>query len=106
MLRKRNTERNRGADYIISLEECENLIGMEQDLDRILDADKIAEIINTYLQAAPGRHRQIFIDRFYLGRSLKETAEHLGVSLATVKRELGKMRQNLKRLLEKEGIDL
>ena len=106
VFRKRNAKRSPDRDSMISLEECGELIGSAQEIDRMIDSKIAQEIIQGYLGHAPIRYQQVFIDRFYLNRTIKETARHLGISVATVKRVIAEMRKELRRRLEEGGVGL
>ena len=103
VFRKRNAKRSPERDSMISLEECGELIGSAQEIDRMIDSKIAQEIIQGYLGHAPIRYQQVFIDRFYLNRTIKETARHLGISVATVKRVIAEMRKELRRKFEEGG---
>ena len=106
VFRKRNAKRSPDRDSMISLDECGELIGSAQEIDRMIDSKIAKEIIEGYLEHAPIRCQQVFIDRFYLNRTIKETARHLEISVATVKRVIAEMRKELRRQLEEGGVGL
>ncbi len=70
------------------------------------EAREIGRIINEYVAGLPERRRYVFIDRFYLSEPVEEIARDLGVSSATVYRDLDYLRDELKKVLEENEVYL
>ncbi len=70
------------------------------------DASEVGEAINKFVRGLPKRQRYIFIERFYLSESVESIASELNVSMATVYREIERIKKDLKRYLERSGIYL
>ena len=70
------------------------------------DAAEVGEVINKFVRGLAKRQRYIFIERFYLSESVESIANELNVSMATVYREIERIKKDLKRYLERSGIYL
>ena len=80
--RARRAERRGGGAQAVQLEDA--LLISEAQIDAITDLDEALQ----RLEKVDPRQSEILEQRFFGGLSLEETAEAVGVSLATVKREL------------------
>jgi RNA polymerase sigma factor (TIGR02999 family) len=80
--RARKAAKRGGGEPLVELDE--SIWGPGVDLDAVTELDQALE----RLQAMDARQSQILEQRYFGGLSLEETAGAVGVSLATVKREL------------------
>ena len=64
----------------------------------------LTSILNKFLYAQPKLRRNIFISRYWYLYSIREIAELYGLSESKVKVLLFRMRNELKKYLEKENI--
>lgn len=78
---RRAARRGGGAEVV---EWDDNLVASDAQADALADLDEAL----TRLEAIDPRQGQIVEQRYFGGLTLEETAEAIGVSLATVKREL------------------
>lgn len=77
-----------------------------KDAECMFDERELAGIINGYVGSLSSRQRYIFMSRYYVNRSIAETAKKLGVSVSTVKKELASIKAGLKEKLLQEGYTL
>ena len=101
---KRNSVTKRGSGQVeIALSELENCIpdnaGVEQ-------AAVIVSVINRFLYADSPKNRNIFIRRYWYLCTIREIADSYEMSESNVKVLLFRMRSELKKQLEKEGVYL
>ena len=80
--RARKAAKRRGGEPLVQLDEA--VWGPGVDLDAVAELDAALK----RLEAMDARQSQILEQRYFGGLSLEETAGAVGVSLATVKREL------------------
>ena len=73
-------------------------------VDAHYDIKEIGRVINEYVKNLPERQRYIFIDRFYLAESVETISTDLSISVATVYREIEKIKQGLKIHLERNDV--
>ena len=71
-----------------------------------MNAQMIGNVINQYLRHTSQRKRYIFLSRYYSFRSIESIATALSVSTSTVKKDLQAIKAELRKKLEREGIDL
>ena len=73
---------------------------MEDALDRCV----IRDAINAFLRSLPKNDRFLFLRRYYYLDSCRQIARYTGMTESAVSTRLGRLRQQLKELLSKEGI--
>ena len=99
----RAEKRSRGADILFSeLEEClsdESLAALNED-------EGIVDAINRFLKTLDQENRILFVRRYYYMDSNEMLAKTFGMNDNTIRQRLFRMRENLKKFLEKEGIGL
>ena len=91
------------SEFTVSLSELEDFIADESNMEAEIEAKELAKIINHYVRSLPDRQMYIFVSRFYLADPLAKISKELGCSLSTVKREIGTIKNGLKKRLESEG---
>ena len=64
---------------------------------------ELARILGQFVKKLPERQQIIFLGRYYAFKTVREISRELDVSTSTVEKTLKSLRENLKRLLEKEG---
>ena len=99
-------EKRGGGQVALALEELAECVPGGTDAEIILENKAIAEILNRFLQSLPQRTREIFMLRYWYLCSNKKIAESMAISESNVKMTLLRARQQLKTLLEKEGVCL
>ena len=84
------------------LEEClsdESLAALNED-------EGIVDAINRFLKTLDQENRILFVRRYYYMDSNEMLAKTFGINDNTIRQRLFRMRENLKKFLEKEGIGL
>lgn len=72
--------------------------------EQIIDKTIIGDCISTYLHSQKKEKQFLFVRRYYYGDSIKTLAKHQGISENQVKVTLHRMRKDLKKALEEEGV--
>lgn len=104
---KRNSVAKRGSGQVeLALSELENCIPDNTDVERAAEDSLIASVINRFLYAHSLKTRNIFIRRYWYLCSIQDIAESYGMTESNVKVLLFRMRNELKKQLEREGIYL
>src|SRR5436190_11120975 len=93
----RRREKRGGGQVLISLDDSDALAVAHQRADELVELDEAL----ARLQTISDRQARIVECRFYGGMSVEETADALGVSPATVKREWALARAWLNRELQR-----
>ena len=95
----RSTQKAGGRDKNLPLEAAASL-GIEAQTDILLDLEKALQ----HLEKVSPRQSAVFVNRYFGGMNNEETAEALGISTATVKRDFRQARLWLAKALRDEKI--
>lgn len=90
---------------ILPLEELEESVQTDMSVEDEIAVRALAAVLNRFLSKLSERDEFIFVCRYYYCDPVKHIAAMLQIGEATVFRSLAKMKESLKELLEKEGID-
>lgn len=101
------TAQKRGAGQVpLVLDELQECIPAKERTDRIVDDLVLADILNRFLASLTAEKRKIFMRRYWYLSPVTEIASDFAISESKVKMSLLRSRNELKRFLEKEGVDL
>ena len=91
-----------GAVLLSELEEC--IPDKSGEVEQTLEAKELGKLLNRFLGTLELSDRRIFLSRYYEAMTAPQIAEKYGYTARQVKYRLEKLRMELKRTLEKEGI--
>lgn len=91
-----------GAELLLS--ELEDCIPSPDNVQRSVEAAELSELIARWLRGLEREDRALFIRRYWNGDSVKELAGELGVRPNALTKRLLRLREALRRSLEKEGV--
>ena len=91
------------SQLTLSLEEVKQL-GGEQSVEDVCEAKELGRMISEYVKNLNEEQQHIFIDHFYLAESVEKTASELHISTRTVYRKIERIKQDLKKYLERNGV--
>ena len=77
-----------------------------ESLDTLIESRRAAEVINLYLYGISAEKRKVFVMRYFFCDPVNDIADCLGMSVGQVKMSLFRTRKELKKLLEKEEIEI
>ncbi len=103
---EKTAKRRIPSEYTSSLEELSEAVSSVDSAEKAYDEAALAKLINKFLGTLQKRERYIFIGRFYMAKTLENIAEELGVNASTVHRELTRVKEKLKKHLERNGVDV
>lgn len=103
-LRARNAEKRGGSNLTLALEELEECLSARDDLQKELDAQILAEALNSFLEELSEIERRVFLCRYWCVDSLEVIAKQFGFSPSKVKSMLHRTREKLRKYLEKEEL--
>lgn len=92
------------SELTVSIEDMNETLHDYSMVDAHYDIKEIGRVINEYMKNLSDRQRYIFIDRFYLAESVETISADLSISVATVYREIEKIKQGLKIHLERNDV--
>lgn len=94
------------SELTVSMEDFNGVLTDEAYTDKTYEAEELGKIISDYVRSLSERRRYIFIGRYYMVDSVESLAKDLRVSVATVYREIDKIKQGLKSHLERSGLHI
>lgn len=104
---KRNHAAKRsGGQVEIALSELENCIPDVKGIEQVEEEALLVSVINRFLFAQTKTKRNIFIIRYWFLYSIRDIADMYGERESKIKALLFRMRNELKKYLEKEDIYL
>ena len=95
-----------GGQVEVVLSELADCIPVESDAEQAMEDELIVKALNAFLRNQPKEKRNIFLRRYWKLESIREIADSCGMSASKVTSLLLRMRRELKKYLEQEGISL
>ena len=102
---KAQTEKRGAGQIPLALDELSECIPA-QERDRVVDDMVLAQILDRFLDTLSEKPRRMFMQRYWYLRSIREIAQELGVGESRVKVTLHRAREQLRSMLEQEGIEV
>lgn len=91
-----------GAEVLLS--ELQDCVPAPESVQRTVEAGELARLIAGWLERLEREERVLFIRRYWNGDSVKSLAGELGLRPNAVTKRLLRLREGLRRELEREGI--
>ena len=88
------------------MEEIEACIADQKNIEEEIEVRELACIIESFLDTLTIENRVIFMRRYWYLSPIKEISTDYSISESKVKMSLLRSRNELRQLLEKEGINL
>ena len=101
--RDKQTAQRRDDRLTLCLQELESCLPAGS-MESVLDSCVIRDTVNGFLQGLTKNDRFLFLRRYYYLDSCRQIAKYAGMTESAVSTRLGRLRQQLKELLNKEGI--
>ena len=101
-----NADKRSAGQVPLVLEELQECIPSATSTEQVIDDLSLADLFNQFLSGLPEERRNIFMRRYWYLNSVKEIARDFAMSESKVKMSLLRSRNELKQLLEGEGIVL
>ena len=101
-----NAEKRGSGQTIFALAELQECIPSADNTENIVDDLALVEVLNRFLGGLSKERRIIFMRRYWYFCSIKEIASSYSISESKVKMSLMRSRNELRNILEKEGIVL
>ena len=102
--RRYTAEKRGGGEMAVALEELGECISSAESMEAHADEMMLTDILNRFLASLSAEQRKIFMRRYWYVCSVKEIADDYGITESKVKMSLLRTRNQLKAVLEKEGI--
>ena len=91
-----------GAELLLS--ELGDCVPAPENIQRTVEAEELGEYISRWLRGLDKEDRALFIRRYWNGDSVKSLAGEMGLRPNALTKRLLRLRENLRRTLEREGI--
>jgi RNA polymerase sigma-70 factor (ECF subfamily) len=105
-LKRQGAQKRGGGQAELALAELESCIPAAAGTEQIVDEIVLAAAVNQFLREQPRSDRNIFVGRYWHLYSIADLAQAYGMRESKVASLLLRMRNKLKRHLEKEGISV
>ena len=99
--RDHRAKRGGAENLAMELTEC---IPDSSSLAGELENKRIGEVINAFLSGLPSHRRVMFVLRYFYAKSIAEIAQATAESESSVKVTLHRLREQLRKILEKEDL--
>ena len=106
MYRHYTADKRGGSEMAIALDELGDCVSSVESMDDYTEKKVLVDALNNFLASLSAEHRKIFMRRYWYVSSVKEIAEDYSITESKVKMSLLRSRNQLKAVLEKEGIAL
>ncbi len=104
---KQYAAQKRGSGQtVLVLSELEDCTPGSSGVEQIVDEMVLKETLNNFLKALPKTNRIVFVQRYWFLRTIKEISKQFDMSESKVTSMLFRIRNELKKYLEKEGVVL
>ena len=104
---RHDSAKKRGSGQLsFALDELTDCIPATNTVEDVIDEIALVELMNRFLASLDCENRILFMRRYWYLSSIKEIADDYGLSESKVKMSLFRSRNQLKGLLEKEGVCL
>ena len=87
----------------LPLDELYDICDSDSDVESICDTHELSARISEFLKSERKQSRVIFVRRYWFCDSVSEIAKRVGASEGSVKAQLFRTRERLRKYLEKEG---
>ncbi len=101
-----NAEKRGSGQITLALDELQECVPAAGSVEQIVEEMTLTDILNRFLASLGAETRTIFMRRYWYLCSVREIADDLHIGESKVKMTLLRSRNQLKALLEKEGVGL
>lgn len=105
-LRARMSRKRGGGAVTLPLDELGECVPAGSGVEKELEDKEIAAVISRWLRGLPDEKRRVFVRRYWYFESVDDIARRFGFSHAKTTSMLHRLRLELKKTLETEGITL
>lgn len=91
-----------GAEVLLS--ELSDCVPSPESVQRTVEADELGQLISRWLDGLTTADRALFIRRYFSGDAVKDLAHEMGIRPNALTKRLLRLREDLRRSLEREGV--
>ena len=101
-----HAEKRGGGQLPAALEELEGCIPSSSGVEEELAFRELSRLLDSFLRELPEKECCIFLRRYWYVDATRDIARRYGMPEGSVKSQLSRTRQKLRKLLEREGVAL
>jgi RNA polymerase sigma-70 factor (ECF subfamily) len=101
-----NAGKRGGTEMPLILDELDECAPSKECVEQAVSENELEHLIDSFLHNLPDRECNIFLLRYWFGKSLSEIAARLSMKENNIKASLFRSRQKLRYYLEKEGVSI
>lgn len=101
--RKSSAQKRGSGEMALALEELSGCICAQGSVEDNINAQELAKTIRNFLNTLPIREQDIFLRRYFFVEESEAIAVRYDMKKATVQRTLSRIREKLRKYLNKEG---
>lgn len=102
--RTRSSEKRGGGEVVLALDELSDCVPSSTSVEQEVEMAELEKAIDSFVMALPITERRVFICRYWYLDSISSICQQFGFSQSKVKVMLHRIRKNLRKYLEREGI--
>ncbi len=102
--KEKTSQKRVPSEMTVSMDELHSFLHENETPEAEYAAAELGKMISDYLRTLSDRQQYIFIGRFYMAETIEYLADKLGVGVATVHRDIDKIKQGLKEHLKRNGV--
>lgn len=102
--KEKTSQKRVPSEMTVSMDELHSFLHENEIPEAEYAAAELGKMISDYLRTLSDRKQYIFIGRFYMAETIEYLADKLGVGVATVHRDIDKIKQGLKEHLKRNGV--
>lgn len=103
LLRKRESLKRGGSQYMLSLSELSECLPGGENTEQTVEGKLLTAAITEFVKHLPEKTRRVFLGRYYFFDSVQKISGYCGMTQANVKTILHRTRLALREYLEQEG---
>lgn len=103
---RRNHARKRGSGMEQLLSELEDCVPARQTVEDAVETVELSRIISRWLDSLSSRDRALFVRRYWNGEPLGALAAEAGLPANRLSQRMLRLRNSLRKALEKEGVSI
>lgn len=101
---RKNTAQMRSEGLTVLLSELEHCVPSGQSTEEAVDSILLGDYISKWLESLSADDRALFLRRYWFGESLRELSREVGTGEGHLAQKLYRLRLQLKKALENEGV--
>ncbi len=103
---RQNHAEKRSGEMTLILDELADCVSDVDDVEQIIDRQRLAEAINSFVKSLSIKKRNIFVRRYWYADSVSDIAGDYGMLQGTVSKTLERTRKQLKVYLTERGFEI